>query len=223
MSNGTTDYQNLCAQIADWANRQDWSPALVASFVAMAEQKFNSDLRVDRMIANAQNTVTCGCAPLPDDWLQSDLLLMASASTPTGWVPLTYKARDEFFRLPAAPYSGTYVQNYNSTWMNYTIEGRTLYFGGVPNELEGTLFQLSYFQEVPVMANTGSSWVYTKYPKLYLFAALSNADLHAVGEEQTAMMLGQQVDQMIQALNNAYLMSKASGSRLKRTRVRSFG
>jgi hypothetical protein len=107
--------------------------------------------------------------------------------------------------------------------MNYTIEGRTLYFGGVPNELEGTLFQLSYFQEVPVMANTGSSWVYTKYPKLYLFAALSNADLHAVGEEQTAMMLGQQVDQMIQALNNAYLMSKASGSRLKRTRVRSFG
>jgi hypothetical protein len=223
MSNGTTDYQTLCAQIADWANRQDWSPALVASFVSMAEQKMNSDLRVSRMIATAQNTVTCGCAPLPDDWLEMDLLLMASQSTPTGWVPLTYKARDEFFRLPAQPYSGTYVQNYNSTWMNYTIEGTTLYFGGAPNAIEGTLFQMNYYQEVPVMANTGSSWVYTKYPRLYLFAALANADLHAVGEEQTAMMLGQEVDKMIQQLNNAWMTAKASGSRLKRTRVRSFG
>jgi hypothetical protein len=218
-----SDYTIFCAQIADWANRQDWSQALVASFVSMAEEKLNARLRIGQMIATSQNTVTCGCAPLPGDWLETDLLLMASGSTPTGWIPLTYKARDEFFRLPAQPYSGTYVQNYNSTWLNYTIEGLTIYFGGAPNETEGTLFQMNYFQQVPVMANVGSSWVYTQFPRLYLLAALMNAGLHAIGEEQTWMLYGQQVDKKIDDLNAAWLRAKASGSRLKRTRVRSFG
>jgi hypothetical protein len=218
-----SDYTIFCAQIADFANRQDWPQSLVASFIAMADQHLNTNLRIGQMIATSQNTVTCGCAPLPGDWLETDLLLMASASTPTGWVPLTYKARDEFFRLPATPYSGTYVQNYNSTWLNYTIEGLTIYFGGAPNEVEGTLFQMNYFQQVPVMANVGSSWVYSQFPRLYLLAALMNAGLHAIGEEQTWMLYGQQVDKMIQDLNAAWLRAKASGSRLRRTRVRSFG
>jgi hypothetical protein len=218
-----SDYDVFTAQIADFANRQDWSPALVGSFIAMADQHLNANLRVSRMIATTQNTVTCGCATLPDDWLEMDLLLLANSSTPTGWVPVTYKARDEFFRIPATPYSGTYVQNYNSTWMNYTIEGTTIYFGGVPDELEGTLYQMNYYQEVPVMATLGSSWVYTKYPRLYLLAAMMNSGLHAVGEEQVWMLYGQQVDKMIGELNSGWARAKASGSRLKRTRVRSFG
>jgi hypothetical protein len=218
-----SDYTTFCAQIADFSNRQDWPQTLVASFIVMAEEKLNSRLRIGQMIATTQNTVTCGCAPLPGDWLETDLILMANEATPTGWIPLTYKARDEFFRIPATPYSGTYVQNFNSTWLNYTIEGLTIYFGGAPNETEGTLFQMNYFQQVPVMANVGSSWVYTQFPRLYLLAALMNASLHAIGEEQTWILYGQQVDKMIQDLNAAWLRAKASGSRLKRTRVRSFG
>lgn len=223
MSNGTSDYQTLCAAIAEWANRADWSSALVGSFVSMAEMKFNADLRVDRMIATAQNTVTCSCADLPDDWLQMDFLLISNQCTPTSWLPLRYMARDEFFRLPAQPYSGVYVQNFNSTWNHYTIEGRTIYFGGWPNPTDGVVYQMSYFQEVPVMATLGSSWIWTKYPRLYLLAALSNADLHAVGEENQAMLLAQEVDKMIGKLNDNYRLSKASGSRVNRSRLRSFG
>jgi hypothetical protein len=218
-----SDYDTLCSQISDWANRQDWSPSLVQSFVAMAEMKFNSDLRVDRMINTATNTVTSSCGTLPDDWLEMDMLWVANTAAPLGWMPLRYKARDEFFRIPASPYSGTYVQNYNSTWGHYTIEGRTLWFGGWPNDVEGIVYQMAYYGEVPVMATAGESWVYTKYPKLYLFAALANADFHAVGEEQTALLLGQQVDAMIQKLNDGHRLAKASGSRLTRTRMRSFG
>jgi hypothetical protein len=84
-----TDYTTFCAQIADFANRQDWSPALVGSFISMADQHLNANLRVSRMIATTQNTVTCGCATLPDDWLEMDLLLMANDATPTGWIPIT--------------------------------------------------------------------------------------------------------------------------------------
>ena len=73
------------------------------------------------------------------------------------------------------------------------------------------------------MAVTGSSWVYTKYPRIYLLASLINADFHAVGEEDKAMLLGQEVDKMIGRINDNWKLAKASGSRLSRTKIRSFG
>jgi hypothetical protein len=213
MSNGsTTDYQTLQTQIADWANRQDWSPTLIASFISMAEQKFNAELRVDRMIQSDTALITSRCAPLPDDWLEMDFVSIANSNAANGWLPIRYKSRDEFFNLV-----DKWAYGY------YTIEGRQITFGGSPDAINGIQYQISYYGEVPVMATEGSSWVYTKYPRLYLFAALANADFHAVGEEQTAMLLGQQVDQMIQKLNADHLIAKASGSRLKRSRIRTFG
>lgn len=189
----------------------------------MAEQKFNADLRIDRMIGTAQNIVNCSCSDLPDDWLESDFMQIASSDAPTGWRPLYYKPRDEFFRLGTLPYSSAYPSIPSSTSGFYTIEGRTLFFGGPPEQTGGILYQLSYYQEVPVMATLGSSWVYTKFPRLYLLAALMNADLHAVGEENSSMLLGQQVDMMIKQLNANHRYARASGSRLNRGRGRSFG
>ena len=54
-----TDFADLKTSIAEWANRQDWSDALVTSFVRMAESKFNQELRVGEMIEFAENIVTC--------------------------------------------------------------------------------------------------------------------------------------------------------------------
>ena len=53
-----TDFSDLKTTIAEWANRQDWTDALVTSFVRMAEQKFNAELRVNRMILFSENVVT---------------------------------------------------------------------------------------------------------------------------------------------------------------------
>ena len=41
-----TDFSDFTAQIAEWANREDWSDNLVASFVSMANQKLNAELRI---------------------------------------------------------------------------------------------------------------------------------------------------------------------------------
>ena len=65
-----TDYSDFTAQIAEWANREDWSPVLVTSFVRMAEQKINAELRIGRMIRSADALIAARCAPLPDDWLE---------------------------------------------------------------------------------------------------------------------------------------------------------
>jgi hypothetical protein len=211
MSNGTSDYTTFCAQIADWANRQDWSPALVASFVSMAEQKFNAELRVDRMINFTTNVVTQRCSALPDDWLEADFVQIQNANGANGFLPIRYKSRDEFFNL-----SDNWAYGY------YTIEGRTMYFGGTPDATEGITYTMNYYGEVPVMATLGSSWIYTKYPSLYLKAALIHSNLYAVGEEQKALLMKQEVEDEIVKLNNVHLKAKASGSRLTRTRVRRF-
>jgi hypothetical protein len=52
---------------------------------------------------------------------------------------------------------------------------------------------------------------------------MMNAFLHAVGEEDKAAGAKQLTEDTIQKLNADHLRSKASGSRVTRTRMRSFG
>ena len=211
-----TDFADLKTQIAEWAARQDWSDTLVTSFVRMAEQKLNSELRIDRMINFSTIVCTNRCACLPDDWLEMDLVQGPNTSSPTGQSPVRYRPRDEFFNL-----ADKNAQGY------YTIEGRIITFGGPPDATNGIAYNIAYYGEVPVFSDTTPSWIYTKYPNLYLFAALMHADLHAVGEEQSAANLKQLAEDMIQKLNADHLRAKASGSRLtfrhKRGFARSFG
>ena len=204
----------LSNQLMDWANRQDWSgtPGLIQSFITMAEQKMNSDLRVDRMLATAVNTATMRCSTLPDDWLEMFLISVQSQVNPNGWAPIRYKSNDEFFNLTD-----------RNAYGYYTIVGRTINFGGTPDALEGIQYQIVYFQEVPVLNDSTDSWIYTKYPNMYLWAALGNAALHAVGEEAQAANFSQLADGLITKLNNDWRMARASGSRVTRTRTRSFG
>lgn len=206
-----TDFADFKTTIAEWANRQDWSDVLVTSFIRHAESKFNAELRVDRMINFASNLATERCACLPDDWLEADLVRIANDAAADGFLPIRYKSRDEFFNLRDDRAHGY-----------YTIEGRTIYFGGTPDQVNGIPFMIAYYGEVPVFSDTQDSWIYMKYPNLYLFAALMHSNLHAVGEEQSAANYKTLTEDMIQKLNADHLRAKASGSRVTRIR-RSFG
>jgi hypothetical protein len=207
-----TDFADFKAQIADYANRQDWSDALVTGFVRKAEEKFNAELRVDRMIQFDEALVTSRCAPLPDDWLELDLVRINNTNAADGFLPIRYKSRDEFYNLTD-----------NWAYGYYTLEGRQITVGGAPDTVNGQTLKIAYYGEVPVFADATPSWLYTKYPSLYLYASLMHADLHAVGEEPSAGNMKQLAEDMIAKLNNVHLRAKASGSRLRRSRVRSFG
>ena len=207
-----SDFADFKTQIADFANRQDWSDALVTSFVRMAESKLNQELRVALMIQFDEALIASRCAPLPSDWLAMDLVRVANENGADGFLPARYKARDEFFN-----------QRDSHTWMYYTIVGTTMFFGGTPEPVDGTAYKIVYYGEVPVFSDTQTSWVYTKYPNLYLSAAMMHAYMHAVGEEQNAANSKQLAEDMIQKLNAAHLGAKASGSRVTMPRHRSFG
>lgn len=207
-----SDFSVFKASIKEWANREDWSDDLTTSYVRMAEQKFNQDLRIDRMVKFDEALIASRCATLPDDWLGMELVKLPNSRAPGGSSPIRYKSRDEFFNL----------LDYNALGY-YTIQGRRIYIGGTPDSTDGKVLEITYYGEVPVFSENQDSWLYTKYPSLYLFAALMHADLHAVGEEQSAGMLKIQVDEAISKLNAQHLFAKASGSRITRTRMRSFG
>ena len=207
-----SDFADLKAQIADYANRQDWPDALVGSFIAQASQKFNAELRVDRMIQFDQSLITGRCAALPDDWLQMDLVKTQNPNGADGFLPIRYMARDQFFNTTD-----------NWTYGYYTLEGRQIYFGGCPDAVNGIQYTIAYYGEVPVFSDTQPSWIYTKYPSLYLYGSLMHADLHAVGEEDKAGLMKQLTEDIITKLNADHFSSKASGSRVTRPRSRSFG
>ena len=209
-----SDFSDFTTAIAEWANRSDWSPTLVTSFVRNAEEKLNSELRIDRMIQSNDALIASRCAPLPDNWLEMDFVRLGWMADyyPSGFAPISYKPREEFFSTKDQDAIGI-----------YTIEGRQIFIGGPPDTTEGQTVRIDYYAEVPVFSDTQSSWVYTKYQSLYRYAALMHADLHALGEEQTSSMLKQLCEDMIQKLNANHRYARASGSRLSRTRVRSFG
>jgi hypothetical protein len=178
----------------------------------MAESKLNQELRIDRMLEVDSGLITARCAQLPDDWLGMDLVRVANKNGADGYLTARYKSKDEFFND-----TDTDAIQY------YTLEGRTMYFGGTPDPVNGTSYQIYYYGEVPVFADATPSWVYTKHPSLYLFASLMHADLHAIGEENQAANLKALVEDQITKLNAAHLGAKASGSRVSRTKGRTFG
>jgi hypothetical protein len=206
-----TDFSDFVAQLKDWTNRQDWSDTLVTGFIRDAEQKLNDELRIDRMIQFDEALITSRCAPLPDDWLQMELVRIANENYADGFAPIRYKSRDEFFTL-----TDKNALNY------YTIQGRQIWIGGTPDDTEGQVIKITYYGQVPVFADDEDSWVYTHFPTLYRYCALIHSDLYAVGEEQKAQGLKQLAEDMIKKLNDNHLLSKASGSRLTRTRTRRF-
>ena len=179
----------------------------------MAEEQLNAELRIDRMIQFDEATIASRqarrCPTIGCRWNSSGSL---TRRVPDGFIPIRSKSRDEFY---------TTVDN----WMTgfYTIQGRQLFVGGPPDTVNGQVVKLTYYGEVPVFSDTQPSWIYDKYPGLYLSAATMFACLHAVGEEDKAMAAKQLAEDMITKLNALHATSRASGSRVTRSRVRSFG
>jgi len=178
----------------------------------MAEAKLNQELRIALMIQFDDGIIASRCAQLPPDWLAMDLVRVANGAGADGFLTARYKARDEFFN-----------QTDKHTWMFYTLVGTQIYFGGTPDPVDGTEYKIAYYGEVPAFSDTQQSWVYTKYPSLFLTAAMMHAYMHAVGEEQNAAGSKTLAEDMIQKLNVAHLGAKASGSRVAMPRRRSFG
>ena len=202
-----SDFSDFKLQIAEWANRGDWSDGLVTSFIRSAEEKFNQDLLIDRMMKVTINTVDHSCADLPDDWLKADFMLIQATNTPYGWTPIKYHASRRVLPLlrvrTTRPLAATRFAVARSISAARSTPSMARRFG------------CTITLKCRCSRTTRIAGCTPSIQALYRYAALMHADLHAVGEEMTAAGLKMLVDDEITKLNNQHLLAKASGSRVK--------
>jgi hypothetical protein len=106
-----TTWLNVLRQ---WVDDHDLSDDMLLSWVAMAEERFNNELRVAEMVQTRTVDLTDQCVPLPDDFLEMILCSYTGSS-----LPLRYISPDEHTRLrSAAAYSAGATQTLGITYLD---------------------------------------------------------------------------------------------------------
>lgn len=188
-------------QIRGWLNF-DYTDGLVLSWVRMAEERINNELRVREMIKIDRATFTSNPAAfLPDDWLEMDLVRRLDRAE-----PLKFVARHDFFGKENDGY--------------FTIIGSYLMVGG--HFGVGTEIEIASFRQVPPLTEE-PTWLYEKYPRLLTAATLTMAVAYGI-EDERAPLWEAETQNRINTMNAAFQTARISGGRVtRRTQKRSFG
>lgn len=185
-----TNYTELKAAIADWLNRADLT-AQIPDFIALAEARFNRNIRTRDMISRQVATTSTEFVPVPNDWLETyqlELPPVASGGTKT---PLQYISPNE-----AATYQAASM--YGQT-RYYTIIDGLFELVPKPTTTPVTLTCV-YYARIPALTSTnGSNWLLQKAPDLYLYQSLAAAAPYLNNDERIATwltMAGQGVEEL---------------------------
>ena len=119
---------------------------VVTGFVRQAEEIFNRDLRIDRMLSANDALIASRCAPLPDDWLEMDLVRIAVA--PSAYYPRALR-RSSTSRGPSSSPLRTNAQLASTP----SRAGRSL-SAACPIRPTGRRLRIDYYAEVPVFSDT---------------------------------------------------------------------
>ncbi|MEO1440690.1 MAG: hypothetical protein AAFV33_09805 [Chloroflexota bacterium] len=160
-------FANFTTRFKDWlySSTSDDLEAQTAFISTMAEARLNRDLRHREMQTEADLTFTPPAhAQLPADYLEAETVLYGESATNT-------TTRHRFVTVE----QWEDYQSLNSGGCYFTIYGSEIRLHPTPTVVStGTQFvRLRYFQKVPVFSTTDASWVYDRYPDLYLYACLA--------------------------------------------------
>lgn len=164
-------YSDLKTSVADWLNRDDLT-AQVPDFIAMAEARFNREIRTHNMIGRYTNSTTSSYFTLPADWVET-ITLMSTAAQP---VALDYVSIDTLNDLRAAVMTG--APRY------YTIiDDDVLVYPAQGSELS---FELTYYKKITPLSDVDTTnWLLTANPDIYLYGALMQAEPYLKNDERT--------------------------------------
>jgi hypothetical protein len=155
-------YANLQTAVQTWLDRTDIS-ANVADCITLTESYFQCKLRVRQMKASSDFTTTAGVATLPTDFL-SPIAVRRLGNPVTTLTP----EDDEYF-------DRVYGTLNSGEPKSYLIYGTTITIAPVDNT---TTHRLRYYQKIPVLSvSNTTNWLLTAYPDVYLYGALTEAEL----------------------------------------------
>ena len=195
-----TTYAELVTNVADWAARGDPTfTAKVPDFIHLGEARIWRKLRVSDMVVPASLVVPAAqnWVALPSDWLAFKRIRTTSIAR------IEYMPPDQLDDLPTPGDDA-----------RYSVEGRRLLYGTTP--AANLTLDIRYYQHPGFLITAGTTWLLTKSPAAYLYAALIEGALF-VKNAAKAGEWGALLDKELGELKSADEASMVSGGRLRQS------
>ena len=203
-----SNYAELKSAVADWLNRADLTSA-IPNFVALAEAKFNRDLRTRQQVKRAYATLTGQYIQLPTDWAEGINLQLNVNPVRV----LDFVTTDQADRIKARRYGDTDADA-------YTIVGSQLEV--IPVVGDDTEIEMAYYAKIPALSDSNTTnWLLTEWPDLYLYGTLVHAAPYLREDDRIATWKGL-ADQLTEEIRLSDERAKYSGGPL-RARTRPIG
>lgn len=170
-------YANLKASIASWLNREDLT-SQITDFIALAEARFNREIRTPDMSKRTTASVTSGYVTLPTDWLQAITIRLPGVN---GYPAMEYLSPELFYDLQG--------QSPTGPTRYYTIIGNQLRL--IPEPTEATSIEMTYYGKIPVLSDSNTSnWLLARSPDVYLYGSLVAAEAFLMNDERLGVWKG---------------------------------
>jgi hypothetical protein len=186
-----TNYTELKSAVADWLNRADLT-SQIPDFIALAEARFNRNIRTRDMITRQVATTNNEFVPVPNDWLETYQLELPPSVSIGVRTPLQYISPNEAAVYQASEMAG-------KTRYYTIIDGL---FELVPKPATGATVTLTcvYYARIPALTGSNSSnWLLQKAPDLYLYQSLAAAAPYLNNDERISTwlsMVGQGIEEL---------------------------
>lgn len=164
-----TNYSELVAAINGWLNRDDMT-GIAPDLIALAEAEFNRLLRCPEMEIRSTATMTGEAIATPADFI--GLRSMSSDNA-----KFDVLSPDDLFAIP---------DSYNGFPHYVAVIDGQFFFRPVPT---GGDVSIVYYQKIPALtASNSTNWLMTKYPDLYLFGALVQAEFYNWNDDRLPLI-----------------------------------
>lgn len=203
-----TNYSQLKASIGDWLNRGDLT-SVIPDFIALAEARFNRDVRTRQMVKRATALLDAGYITLPPDWVEAKNIQINTSFGPRKLEYVTLEHADQL-RLGAGDAAGD-PHYFNITGSQLEIIPRP---SGEPE------VEMTYYARIPALSDSNTTnWLLTAWPDMYLYGALAHAAPYLKDDERVAVWAAF-YDRALQEITDSDARAQYSGSVLKsRARV----
>jgi hypothetical protein len=163
-----TTYSELKAAVENWLDHTLFT-ARVPEFIALFEAAANRRLRVRAQETSAALSPSAGAVALPADYL--------------AWRRVTWTGsnRVELQYVHPSYLQAAYPSSPSDVPRIFTIEGSSLKIRPVDN----SALEFDYFARIPALSDAApTNWLLTAHPDLYLFGALTEAEMFGVNDER---------------------------------------
>lgn len=168
------NYAQLVTTIKEWLDRDDINEGRIGTFINLAEDRLNRLLRYPDMETATTIFASGETAALPTDFLELRAVYKEGNPDQPLQSLSPHGMRSQFMGISGDPVA-------------YAIEGRTLIVGPVGE----SRLELLYYAKIPSLTvSTPTNWLLERFPSVYLYGALVQAEAFLVNPERAQFWQG---------------------------------